>query len=195
MPNTVEIETDILRAALCAVSYDKGRAYLHGVYFDPRGWIAATNRHVIFAARVPAVADWGGAGRILHGVELAQAVKGKARNVVLDMTGPGVMAGSVTGKTYVPLVDGAFPSWGHVIPAVGGQSGDKVAPAHFLPDPVKAVHAMAKALGETAYIVPSDPRAPHPVVFGGRKDCFAVIMPARLQVDPAGVWAAMERPL
>ena len=196
MPNTIEMHTDILRAALCAVSYDKGRDYLHGVYFDKRGWIAATNGHVMFAACVPDVADWDGAGRILHGVELAQAVKGKARTVVLDMTGPGVMADSVASKTYVPIVDGAFPSWDRVIPTVGGQPGDKVAPAHFLPDPIKAVHAMAKALGETAYIVPSDPLAPHPVVFGERTDCFAVIMPARtMHRDAAATWAEMDRPL
>ena len=56
MTSILEINTDILRAAMCAVSYDKHRDYLHGVYFDPRGWIAATNGHVLFAAQAPDVA-------------------------------------------------------------------------------------------------------------------------------------------
>jgi len=194
MTTRLEIPADILRAAMCGVSYDKGRDYLHGVYFDARGWIAATNGHVLFAARVPDVAEWSGAGSILHGVELAAAIKGRAANLALDMTDLGVMADSGTGKTYIPIVEGAFPSWDRVVPAVGGQPGDKVAPAHFLPEPVKAIHAMGKALGLTACIVPADPTAPHPVVFDGRNDCFAVVMPARLQLDPAGAWAAMVKP-
>ena len=194
MNTRLEIPADILRAAMCAVSYDKGRFYLHGVYFDTRGWIAATNGHVLFAARVPAVAEWSGAGNILHGVELAAAIKGKVVNLVLDMAGPGVMADSGLAKTYIPIVDGAFPSGDRVIPAPGGVLGDNIAPAHFLPDPIKAIHAMAKALGCTACIVPSDPGAPHPVVFQDRDDCFAVVMPARLRIDPAEAWAEMVRP-
>ena len=190
MSDILEIQTDILRAAMCAVAYEKGRVYLHGVYFDARGWIAATNGAVLFAAHAPAIADWIGAGNILHGVELAAAVKGKAREVTLGMSGPGVMADSGLAKTYIPIVDGAFPSWERVIPA----PGDKPAPAHFLPDPIKAIHAMGKALGCTACIVPSAPEAPHPVVFDARTDCFAVIMPARLRIDPVAAWAAMVRP-
>ena len=194
MSDILEIQTDILRAALCAVSYDKGRFYLHGVYFDARGWIAATNGHVLFAAHAPAIADWTGAGNILHGVELAAAVKGKAREVTMGMSGPGVMADSGLAKTYIPIVDGAFPAWERVIPTPGGVPGEKPAPAHFLPDPIKAIHAMGKALDATACIVPSDPKAPHPVVFQGRSDCFAVVMPARLSTDPVAAWAAMVRP-
>jgi hypothetical protein len=193
MSDILEMPLDLLRAALRAVSYDPDRVYLHGVYCDKRGWIVATNGHVMFAARVPDVADWAGAGCILHGVELALAVKGRASSVILDMTGLGVMAESRAGKTYVPLVEGAFPAWERIIPTVGG--GDQVAPAQFLPGPIKAIHAMAKALGETAFLVPSAPAAPHPVVFGGRADCWGVIMPARMSVDPTRVWAEMERPL
>ena len=38
-------------AALCAVSKEETRYYLKGVFLDARGFIAATNGHIAFAAR------------------------------------------------------------------------------------------------------------------------------------------------
>jgi len=194
MSDILEMPLDLLRASLPAVSTEPYRHYLNGVYFDPAGWIVATNGHVLFAAHVPAVADWAGKGAIVSGKHLAAAIKGRSPTnaAVLEWDRGNVMVRACGSIALAPIIDGTFPNWRRIVP--GDCHGDPV-PAHFLPGPMQSIFAMGKALGKTAYIVPFDPTAPHPVVLGERTDCFAIIMPAALMHgDPAATWAAMARP-
>jgi hypothetical protein len=50
-PITVTAQAEFIEAALCAVSKEETRYYLKGVFLDARGFIAATNGHMAFAAR------------------------------------------------------------------------------------------------------------------------------------------------
>ena len=195
MSDILEMPLDLLRAVLPAVSTEQARYYLNGVYFDPAGWIVATTGHVLFAAHVPAVADWAGKGVIVSGKQLATAVKGRSpiNFAALELDRGNVLVNACGSIALAPVIDGAFPDWRRAVP--GDCNGDPV-PAHFLPGPMQLIFAMGKALGLTAYIgARDDAGLPHPVVFGERTDCFAVIMPARItHRDTAATWAAMARP-
>ena len=193
MSDTLEISTDILRAALPSVSTEATRYYLNGVYFDPDGWIVSTNGHVMFAAQVPAVASWDGRGRIFAGKPLALALKGRGEVATLVLQGLDALVSLGAARTLVPEIDGAFPSWRRVIPVDCGVSE---VPAHFLPDPLATIAKIGAALKEIPMIVPRDDAlAPHPVVFGKNTDAFAVIMPARFMgAHPSAIWANRVRP-
>ena len=194
MSDILEMPLDLLRAALPAVSGEETRYCLRGIYFDPAGWVVATNGHVLFAAQVPAVADWAGHGNIVTGKQIEQAVKGRStQNVaLLELDRGDVIVGACGNRVLAPIIDGTFPDWRRVIPA---DCTDTVAPAQFLPGPRAAIDKMAKALGSTATIVPRDDMvSPHPVLFGTRTDCFAVIGPARVSFDPTAQWQLVARP-
>jgi hypothetical protein len=195
MSDILEAPLDLLRAALPAVSTEPRRHYLCGVYFDPAGWIVATNGHVLFAAHVPDVAGWAGRGSIVSGKQIEQAVKGRSTTnvAVLDLDRGNVIVGACGNKVLAPIVDGTFPDWRRVLPA---DCHGAPVPAHFLPGPMQSIYKMAKALGLTACTgARDDAESPHPVVFGERTDCFAVIMPARIMCRaPSETWAAMARP-
>ena len=47
----IAVPATFIDAALCAVSKEETRYYLKGVFIDARGFIAATNGHIAFAAR------------------------------------------------------------------------------------------------------------------------------------------------
>jgi len=53
----ISIDAGAIDAAMCAVSKEETRYYLKGVFLDARGFIAATNGHMAFAARCDAIAD------------------------------------------------------------------------------------------------------------------------------------------
>lgn len=197
------IPTDKIRAALCAVSDEKARPYLCGVFIDARGYIAATNGAIAFAARLPEAvgklddckpsyvsASFGLPGIIIPTAALAAVAKSKARIIGLERDASGLWwldNGSGTRQHFVP-VDAAFPDWQRVIP----QAPEKQTTAHYDPKLIAAIGAMASALrggkkgnahlhhihqaGETPALVtfPEDNRTGGP-----RGDCCAVIMPMR----------------
>lgn len=195
MTDILKMPLDLLRAALPAVSDEESRYYLQGVYFDPAGWIVATNGHVLFAAQVPAVADWAGRGSIVAGKQIEQAVKGRSTiNIaILELDRGNVIVSACANKVLAPIINEEFPAWRRVLPA---DCHGAPVPAHFLPGAMQSVYKMAKVLVSTAHIIArDDAQSPHPVVFDERADCFAVIMPGRILCRaPSETWAAMARP-
>ena len=195
MTDILGMPLDLLRAALPAVSTEESRYCLQGVYFDPAGWIVATNGHVMFAAQVPAVADWAGRGIIAAGKQIEQAVKGRSaiNVVVLEMDRGNVLVSACGNTVLAPIIAGEFPDWRRALPA---DCHKAPVPAHFLPGAMQSIYKMAKVLRSTAHIIArDDAESPHPVVFGKRTDCFAVIMPGRILCrSPSETWAAMARP-
>ena len=192
-------------AALQAVSDEKARYYLCGVFFDARGYIVATNGHILFAAKC---ADAGklidvrpsyasattAAGVIVPTDAIQQAIKaaGRAKPATLDLSrdtlGQWWLAYGAARVAFKPI-DGIFPDWTRVVPAVPEQRQI----AHYQPQYIAALGAMAKALrpGEkdagltfTLYqnsdapaLVTFNRKATKPEETGPRADCLAVIMP------------------
>jgi DNA polymerase-3 subunit beta len=201
---TVTAPTAHVNAALQAVSDEKARYYLNGVFFDARGYIAATNGHILFAARC------GDAGKLtdcrpsyapnsaMPGVivptdALAQAIKAAGRskciNMAIDRDAHGqwwILHGNAR-VAFTP-VDGTFPDWQRVIPS----APETLTPAHYDPRYIAAIGNMSKALrdgkkdGATFFTLHQDGEAPALVTFGNepRTDCLAIIMPMRNSAYP-----------
>lgn len=201
----VTAPTAHVNAALQAVSDEKARYYLCGVFFDARGYIAATNGHILFAARCSdagkladcrpsyAAPDSAMAGVIVPTDALAQAIKAAGRSKGPDMTIDRDAHGQwwiLHGNARVAFtpVDGTFPDWQRVIPT----APETLTPAHFDPRYIAAIGNMSKALrdgkkdGATFFTLHQDGEAPALVTFGDgpRTDCLAVIMPRRNSADP-----------
>ena len=200
---TVTANAQHLTAALAAVSKEETRYYLKGVFFDARGFIAATNGHIAFAARCPDAAQLAGVtpanighaqpGAIVPTDALAAALKGKGATVTVERDTGGLWwlaCGAL--RIHFEPVDGAFPDWTRVVPA----APETETAAHYQPQYIGKLGDMAKALrdgkkdsaclyhihqaGEGPALVTfplADVRADGP--YGPRPDCCAVIMPMR----------------
>lgn len=146
-------------AALCAVSKDETRHYLKGVFFDARGFVAATNGHIAFAGHCPDALKlfdvrpaYDSAGNCLPGLivpsdALAQANKaaGRAKGLyyVIERDAQGlwwILYGNA--RVHFEPVDGSFPDWQRIIPAAPAVE----TAAHYQPQYVAAMGNMAKAL-------------------------------------------------
>jgi DNA polymerase-3 subunit beta len=155
---TVTVPAAHVNAALQAVSDEKARYYLCGLFFDARGYIVATNGHILFAARCsdagkltdcrPSYApDSAMAGVIVPTDALAQAIKAAGRSKGPDMTINRDAQGQwwiLHGNARVAFtpVDGTFPDWQRVIPS----APETLTPAHFDPRYIAAIGNMSKAL-------------------------------------------------
>lgn len=209
---TVTIHAAFIEAALQAVSKEETRYYLRGVFFDARGFIAATNGHIAFAAKCPDAARleretaWGLPGVIvpeaaIH-LALKAAGKGKSRpedfTIERDATGRWSIIHGAARVAFSPI-DGAFPDWQRFIPT----APEALAPGHYQPQHIAALGNMAKALrggkkdGACTYRLHQDGNTPALVTFcravtkvgderGPRPDCLAVLMPMRTD---AADWA------
>lgn len=213
---TVSIDATFIDAALCAVSKEETRHYLKGVFLDARGFIAATNGHIAFAARAndafklqdvrPAYDTHGNclAGVIVPTDAIAQAIKaaGRAKGLcmVFDRDAQGqwwIQYGN--GRVAFTPVDGSFPDWTRIIPT----APDTLTAAHYQPQYVNAMGNMAKALrdgkkdaasffrihqaGENPALVTFDRECTKSTdTPGPRTDCLAVLMPMRTKSDLAG---------
>ena len=206
---TVTVPAAFIDAAMCAVSKEETRHYLKGVFLDARGFIAATNGHMAFAARVndtfkladirPAYDSAGNClpGLIVPDTAIAQASKAAGRakglNYVFERDTLGqwfIQYGAA--RVHFTPVDGSFPDWTRIIPA----APDTLTAAHYQPQYIAALGKMAQALRDgkkdaaTSYRLHQNADNPALVTFcrkldsvtdnpGPRTDCCAVLMPMR----------------
>lgn len=201
----ITVPAAFVTAAMAAVSKEETRYYLKGVFFDARGFIAATNGHIAFAARCTDAAKladvrpaYDSAGACLPGVIVPDAalkavLKGKDDDVIVDRDDNGLWwltRGAL--RTHFAPVDGSFPDWTRVIP----QAPETETAAHYQPQHVRALGDMAQALRggkkdmASCYHIHQAGEGPALVTFprevtkltdaaGPRQDCCAVVMPMR----------------
>lgn len=215
----IAIPAAFIDAALCAVSKEETRYYLKGVFLDGRGFIAATNGHIAFAARCndafklrdvrPDRVTDALPGVIVPDAALRQAIKAAGRTkglcYVIERDGNGlwwILYGNA--RIHFEPVDGSFPDWTRIIPT----APETLTAAHYQPQYVAAMGDMSKALrdgkkdaaaffrihqnGENPALVTFD-RACESVTDkpGPRTDCCAVLMPMRSRSDLASAsWTA-----
>lgn len=211
---TVTANAQHLTAALAAVSKEETRYYLKGVFFDARGFIAATNGHIAFAARCndafklqdvkPAHCADALPGVIVPDTALRQANKaaGRAKGLcyVIERDATGlwwVLFGNA--RVHFEPVDGSFPDWTRIVPT----APETLTAAHYQPQYVAAMGEMSRALrdgkkdaapffrihqaGENPALVTFDrPTESAGDKPGPRTDCLAVLMPMRCKSDLAG---------
>ena len=211
----IAVPAAFIDAALCAVSKEETRYYLKGVFLDARGFIAATNGHMAFAARCndafklqdvrPAYDSAGNClpGLIVPSDALAQAHKaaGRAKGLcyVFERDAQGlwwILYGNA--RIHFAPVDGSFPDWTRIIPA----APDTLTAAHYQPQYIAAIGNMSKALRDgkkdatTFFRIHQSGENPALVTFdrptesisdkpGPRTDCLAVLMPMRTRGDNA----------
>lgn len=196
---SITIPAEYIDAAMACVSKEETRYYLRGVFIDGRGYIAATNGHMAFAANwTPAAqfADVTGctydknalAGIIVPHDAVTQASKGKGAYYDVERDANGLFwlsKGAV--KVHFTPVDGNFPGWDRIVPELP----ETETPAHYQPHLIAALGKMAIALGDgkkgnaNRYRIAQAGSGPAPVLFpksdgtGARLDVIAVIMPMR----------------
>lgn len=210
----IAVPAAYLDAALCAVSKEETRYYLKGVFLDGRGFIAATNGHIAFAARCndafklqdvkPAHCADALPGLIVPDTALRQANKaaGRAKGLryVIERDANGlwwIIYGAA--RVHFEPVDGSFPDWTRIVPT----APETLTAAHYQPQYVAAMGEMSKALrdgkkdaaaffrihqaGDNPALVTFD-RATESINDkpGPRTDCLAVLMPMRCKSDLAG---------
>lgn len=200
----VNVPAEFIAAALQAVSKEETRYYLRGVFLDARGFIAATNGHIAFAARCTDAIKLQDvqperlagtdalAGVIVPLDALLQAGKaaGKPKGLfyVFERDAAGlwwILYGNA--RVHFTPVDGSFPDWTRVVP----ETPETETAAHYQPQYVAAMGAMAKALRDgkkdsaCMFHIHQAGEGPALVTFPNedstapRTDCCAVIMPMR----------------
>jgi hypothetical protein len=203
---SITVNAAHIDAALCAVSKEETRHYLQGVFIDARGFIAATNGHIAFAARCPdaiKTADCRPAyssdalpGIIVPHAALTQASKAAGKSKGLCMVFERDSAGLwwITygnARVHFEPIDSTFPDWTRIIP----EAPETETAAHYQPLYIAALGNMAKALRDnrkgdaTAFHLHQSGPNPALVTFprkadkaedvGPRADCCAVLMPMR----------------
>jgi hypothetical protein len=212
-PITVTAQSEFIEAAMCAVSKDETRYYLKGVFLDARGFIAATNGHMAFAARcsdayklndcIPSYTTpgHGTPGIIVPDTAITQAIKAAGRSKGLtiefsrDTLGQWWIVYGNARVNFTP-VDGTFPDWQRIIPC----APETLTPAHYSPLYIGKLGDMAKALRDgkkdsaPTFRLHQNGNNPALVTFtryrdkstddkGPRADCCAVLMPMRTDAD------------
>jgi len=209
----IAVPAAFIDAALCAVSKEETRYYLNGVFFDARGFIAATNGHIAFAARCneafklqdvkPAHCADALPGLIVPDTALRQANKAAGRTKGLcyvierDVNGLWwIIYGAA--RVHFEPVDGSFPDWQRIVPT----APETLTAAHYQPQYVAAMGEMSKALRDGKkdaapfFRIHQAGEGPALVTFdraltdatdkpGPRTDCCAVLMPMRCKSDIA----------
>ena len=181
------IPTDLLKAAILCASSEESRYYLRGVHLSTSGHMVTTDGHRLFCAKLTEAV----AADVIIPLDTVKAALKLApkKAATIELNG-----NTLGGVVFTP-VDGTFPNWKAVIPAPEGyQSGDMEGRAHFNPEYIYDLGQMSRALGSKTgcnfrlHAWGAD--NPHGVTFGGREDCFAVIMPMRqLATDAVPVWS------
>ena len=195
---SITVSSGFIDAAMAAVSKEETRYYLKGVFIDARGFIAATNGHIAFAARcteacafaetfAPGCGTDGLAGVLVPDTAITQAAKGKGPYYTLERDANGLywlQRGAV--RVHFEPVDGSFPDWTRVIP----EMPEALVAAHYQPQYVNAMGKMAQALGggkkdaANSFRIHQNGENPGLVTFasdggGIHTQCCAVIMPMR----------------
>lgn len=212
---TINVAAEFIEAALCAVSKEETRHYLKGVFLDARGFIAATNGHIAFAARCNDAfklsdcrPSYDSAGNCLPGVivpadAIKQADKAAGRSkglfVVFERDAQGlwwILYGNA--RVHFAPIEGTFPDWTRIVPV----APETLTPAHYQPQYINALGNMSKALRDgkkdaaTFFRIHQSGENPALVTFdrptesisdkpGPRTDCLAVLMPMRTRGDNA----------
>lgn len=174
---SIQLNADILRAALICTSTEETRYYLQGVSIEPNPIdlrVVSTDGHRLFCARIDVVVDVD--KFLIPRDALARALKGyKHTHLYISREGNLWRAGDVV---FTPI-DGVFPdSWPRLIP----QDPPAVLTAtHFNPAYLADMKKIAEALNGKGSVasVYADGENPALVTFGAREDCFAVVMPMR----------------
>lgn len=174
---SIELNADILRAALICTSTEETRYYLQGVSIEPNVRdlrVVSTDGHRLFCARLDVVTS---VERFLIPRDaLARALKGyKSKALIVSREGNLWRAGDVV---FTPI-DGVFPdSWPRIIPKDLPEE-----PKHAVFNPAYLVDMVKIAVvldGKGAFpSVHADGLNPALVTFGIREDCLAVVMPRR----------------
>lgn len=178
---SIELNADILRAALICTSTGETRYYLQGVSIEPNTRdlrVVSTDGHRLFCARLDVVTD---VERFLIPADaLGRALKGyKPEVLIVSREGNLWRAGDVV---FTPI-DGVFPdSWPRIIPKDPPQE-----PKHAVFNPAYLVDLVKIAVildGKGSFpSVHADGQNPALVTFGVREDCLAVVMPLRRDDD------------
>tara|TARA_R110000868_G_scaffold47912_2_gene156425 strand:+ start:349 stop:1008 length:660 start_codon:yes stop_codon:yes gene_type:complete len=199
---TISISAGFIDAAMCAVSKEETRYYLKGVFIDARGFIAATNGHMAFAARCNDAYKLAGVsptypsdalpGVIVPDTAITQAIKAAGRSKGLTME----FSRDTLGQWWVTYgdarvnfepVDGPFPDWQRVIPC----APKTLKPGHYNPLYIGKLGDMAKALRDgkkdaaSLFKLHQNGENPALVTFASedglshRTDCCGVLMPMR----------------
>ena len=205
---TISIPAGFIDAAMCAVSKEETRYYLKGVFIDARGFIAATNGHMAFAARcndayklasvMPTYPSDALPGVIVPSDAILQAGKAAGRSkglcYVIERDAQGlwwILYGNA--RIHFAPVDGSFPDWTRIIPV----APDALVAAHFNPLYIGKLGDMAKALRDgkkdaaSQFKLHQNGENPALVTFasedgkGQRTDCCGVLMPMREKGESA----------
>lgn len=210
MADTIQISipAGFIDAAMRAVSKEETRYYLKGVFIDARGFIAATNGHVAFAARCndaykltdvkPTYPNDALPGVIVPSDAILQAGKAAGRTkglcYVIERDAQGlwwILYGNA--RVHFAPVDGSFPDWARIIPAAPAA----LVAAHFNPLYIGKLGDMAKALRDgkkdaaSLFKLHQNGENPALVTFasedalGQRTDCCGVLMPMREKGESA----------
>jgi len=210
MTDTIQISVSagFIDAAMCAVSKEETRYYLKGVFIDARGFIAATNGHMAFAARcsdayklasvMPTYTSDALPGVIVPSDAILQAGKAAGRSkglcYVIERDAQGlwwILYGNA--RIHFAPVDGSFPDWTRIIPV----APDALIAAHFNPLYIGKLGDMAKALRDgkkdaaSLFKLHQNGENPALVTFasedglGQRTDCCGVLMPMREKGESA----------
>lgn len=202
---SAEVSQTLLAFASSAMSADETRYYLRGVFVDFRGFLAATNGHMLLAANIRGDRDganpfagWREAlaldqDGVLIPSQVIKALPKPARGdkapvvtltleVVIDSDGhvtghKATLGAGAWAMAWNPADSGTFPDWARVVPSeVSGEAGT------FNPELMATLAKAAKALGLNpicARLCQNGPDKPAGVVFDGLAECFGVLMPCR----------------
>jgi hypothetical protein len=210
MTDTIQISipAGFIDAAMCAVSKEETRYYLKGVFIDARGFIAATNGLMAFAARCNDAYKLAGvsptypsdalSGVIVPSDAILQAGKAAGRSkglcYVIERDAQGlwwILYGNA--RIHFAPVDGSFPDWARIIPA----APDALVAAHYQPQYIGKLGDMAKALRDgkkdaaSQFKLHQNGENPALVTFasedgqGQRTDCCGVLVPMREKGESA----------
>ncbi len=170
----VELDADILHAALICTSNKETRYYLKGVSIEPNARdlrVVSTDGHRLFCARVSAVVA--AEPFLIPRDTLVRALKGtKAEKVMVSRVSETWTVGDIN---FTPI-DGTFPAWGRLFPRdlPASMGAAEYNPA-YLVDMVKIAVAL-NGRGSMPSIHPNG-KGPALVTFGDRDDCVALVMP------------------
>lgn len=199
----MQIPTAHLKAALLFAAKKDVRNYLNGVLIE---WdhdnvsIVATDGHRLFAATHPVDEPVEPGSVIVPYEDVKRALTGyKAEYIEFTPNADHLMQTATLGSVSFQPSYGKYPDWRRVVPAkISGEAaqfnsayvGDlaKASKALGVKDSVSSLQAHIHHNGMSAALV----------TFGGREDCFAILMPLRsseTEQHALNVASAVSRPI
>lgn len=170
----MQIPTDHLKAALLFAAKKDVRNYLNGVLIEwdnDNVFIVATDGHRLFAAKHHADEPMDPGSAIIPHADVKLALTGYKLDEIVFTPAANTLA-----RVSFQPIDGTFPDWRRVVPTeITGEA------AQFDPRYVGDLAKASKALGvkdAQAHVYHNGYNAAL-VTFGGREDCFAILMPMR----------------